>query len=110
LQHARLGTSAVPAVSPLLEDVSHPSGKWPTNKWFCLEWEFNDKPDSMKIWIDGEKVFETDKGYKADTTEDFVKGFSEFAFGFRSWGTVPNGFDVYYDDIAFGTSRIGPVK
>jgi hypothetical protein len=83
---------------------------YPVGKWFCLEWEFNDKPDSMKIWIDGEKVFETDKGYKADTTEDFVKGFSEFAFGFRSWGTVPNGFDVYYDDIAFGTSRIGPVK
>jgi hypothetical protein len=24
-------------VSPLLEDVSHPTGNWPTKKWFCLE-------------------------------------------------------------------------
>ena len=84
---------------------------YPIGKWFCLEWEFNDKPDSMTVWIDGEKVFETTKGYKADSTEDFVKGFTEFAFGFRSWGKGPaDGFDVYYDDIALSTSRIGPVK
>ena len=82
---------------------------YPVGKWYCLEWEFNDKPDSMTIWFDGEKAFETTKGYKG-ATEDFVKAFSEVGFGFRSWGSVPNGFDVYYDDIAFGTSRIGPVK
>lgn len=82
---------------------------YPIGKWFCLEWEFNDKPDSITIWIDGEKVVESKTGYK-DTTENFVKGFTEFGFGFRSWGNVPNGFDVYYDDIAFSTARIGPVK
>ncbi len=45
---------------------------YPTGKWFCLEWEFNDKPDSITIWIDGEKVSESKSGYKG-ATEDFVK-------------------------------------
>jgi hypothetical protein len=53
----------------------------------------------------------TDKpvGFKG-TADHLVKGFVEFGFGFRSWGNAPNGFDVYYDDIAIDTSRIGPVK
>ena len=82
---------------------------YPIGKWFCLEWEFNDKPDSMTVWIDGQKVKDSKVGFKG-TGEELVKGFVEFGFGFRSWGNVPNGCDVYYDDIAIDTSRIGPVK
>ena len=61
------------------------------------------------IWIDGEKVTDAKVPFK-DVADHLVKGFVEFGFGFRSWGNVPAGFDVYYDDIAFGTERIGPVK
>lgn len=86
-----------------------PGPAYPVGKWFCLEWEFNDNPDSIVIWIDGEKVTDTKVDFRG-TGENLIKGFTEFGFGFRSWGNVPNGFDVYYDDIAFGTSRIGPVK
>ena len=82
---------------------------YPVGKWFCLEWEFNDNPDSITIWIDGKKVTDTKVGYKG-TGDHLIKGFTEFGFGFRSWGNVPNGFDVYYDDIALGTGRIGPVQ
>jgi hypothetical protein len=40
-----------------------------------------------------------------------VKNFSDFAFGFRSWGAAAKqDFDIYYDDIAIGTERIGPSK
>lgn len=82
---------------------------YPVGKWFCLEWEFNDNPDSIAIWIDGAKVVDKKVGFQG-TGDHLVKNFSDFAFGFRCWGNAPNGFDVYYDDIAFGTGRIGPVK
>lgn len=82
---------------------------YPIGKWFCLEWEFNDNPDSIRIWIDGQKVTDSKVGFKG-TGEQLVKGFTEFGFGFRSWGAGPKtDFDVYYDDIAIDTDRIGPI-
>jgi len=86
-----------------------PGPAYPVGKWFCLEWEFNDNPDSITLWIDGNKAVDKAVAFKG-TKENLVKGFVDFGFGFRSWGNVPNGFDVYYDDIAFGTERVGPVK
>jgi len=82
---------------------------YPVGKWFCLEWEFNDSPDNITVWIDGTKVNDNKVAFQGKNT-DLVKGFSEFALGFRSWGNVPAAFDVYYDDIAYGTGRIGPIK
>jgi polysaccharide lyase-like protein len=86
-----------------------PGPAYPVGKWFCLEWEFNDDPDAIVIWIDGKKTTDAKVAFKG-TADHLVNGFVEFGFGFRSWGNVPNGFDVYYDDIALGTERIGPVK
>jgi hypothetical protein len=39
-----------------------------------------------------------------------VGGYEEFGIGARVWGAVPIGVDVYYDDIAIGASRVGPLK
>jgi hypothetical protein len=42
---------------------------------------------------------------------DLVKGFSDFAFGFRPWGRASkDDFDLYYDDIVIDTKRIGPLN
>lgn len=82
---------------------------YPIGKWFCMEWEFNDNPDSITLWIDGEKVASGKLNYKG-VGDHLIKGFTDFAFGFRAWSQVPGGFDVYYDDLALGTGRIGPVK
>ena len=93
----------------------------PFDKWFLLEWEFNDDPATITVWIDGQKLSETMNGEKVDsvafqwpkgstTTSGLVGGFKEFGFGARVWGTPQQGFDVYYDDIAIGTGRIGPTK
>ena len=102
------------------EDVKH-AGPVPLGKWFLLEWEMNDDPATLTIWADGqlsqviqgeEKVdtsaFQWPKG--SGTTKGLVGGFEEFGFGTRVWGAVPTAFDVYYDDIAIGTQRLGPVK
>jgi len=89
-----------------------------TDKWFLLEWEFNDDPAQITVWVDGEKITSTVDGRKLDTvqfewpkgsgtTKNLVGGYKEFGFGARVWGAPPKGFDVYYDDIAIGTSPIG---
>jgi hypothetical protein len=105
------------------EDVKH-AGPMPLNKWFLLEWEMNDDPSTLTIWADGElsqvvqgdqkmdrSEFKWPKG--SDTNKGLVGGFEELGVGTRVWGgatavTMP--FDVYYDDIAIDTKRIGPVK
>ncbi len=90
----------------------------PFEKWFLLEWEINDDPASETLWVDGQVVpnmMGTEKvdtvTYKwpkgSDTNSNLVGGFKEFGFGARCWGAPMTGFDVYYDDIAIGTSRIG---
>ena len=39
----------------------------------------------------------------SDTVTNLVGGFEEFGLGARVWGAPPQGFDIYYDDIALGT-------
>jgi len=93
----------------------------PAGKWFLLEWEFNDDPSTITMWIDGERLMDTMNGEKVDmvkfawpkgsnTVTNLIGGFKEFGFGSRVWGAPMAAFDVYYDDIAIGTSRIGPAK
>ncbi len=99
-------------------------GPYPVGRWFLLEWEFNDQPDKTTIWIDGElakeKAFVLSNNPKEDalkevdpkdgTSSGLVGNFAEFAFGFRSFGAAKENFDIYYDDVAIGSERIGAVK
>ena len=60
--------------------------------------------------MDGKPAYETGFTYKpTGATNDLVGGFDKFAFGLRFWAGAPQAFDVYYDDIALDTKRIGPV-
>jgi hypothetical protein len=96
---------------PRGETIHRSTKTYPIGKWFCLEWEFNDDPDQMTIWIDGEKTEEAAFSFKEAGKNHLVKGFSDFAFGFRAWGAgAKTDFDLYYDDIAIDTKRIGPVE
>ncbi|HWA10669.1 MAG TPA: hypothetical protein VG838_14590 [Opitutaceae bacterium] len=99
-------------------------GPYPVGKWFLLEWEFNDNPDKTTVWIDGElakeKAFVLSNNPKEDplkevdpkdgTSTGLVGNFAELALGFRSFSAAKADFDLYYDDLAIGTERIGPVK
>ena len=92
------------------ETVKH-GVPFPMGKWFCLEFEFNDKPDMITTWIDGRKAdgpLPLSMAGEGDT--GLVNGFVNFAIGTRVWGNMATAFDVYYDDIALGTSRLGMVK
>jgi hypothetical protein len=113
------------------------SSPYPVGRWFCLEWEYSDQPDTIRLWIDGQQVRDatfnnnpiinrqknpTGKGGaapKAPATptlpmepknSGLTGGFYDFAFGFRYWGAPKTDYDIFYDDIAIGTQRIGALK
>jgi len=46
----------------------------------------------------------------AAPAQDWSGGFEEFGLGARVWGAVPQGFDIYYHDIAIDNKRVGPLK
>jgi hypothetical protein len=106
------------AKDPNGETISKANPPYPVGKWFCLEWEFNDHPDSISVWIDGQPVgelknfsFKPRTGGGASVKGDtLVKGFNDFAVGFRYWGSAKAEYDIYYDDIVLDTKRIGPAK
>jgi len=87
----------------------HPGPAVPLGRWFLLEWEFNDQPSSETIWVDGEKVMVSPFTFKG-ATSDLVGGFTDLAVGFLLRGAAPVPFDIYYDDIALDTHRLGPVR
>jgi hypothetical protein len=107
-------------VSPLLEDVSQPSGKWPTGKWFCLEWEFQDQPDRITVWVDGNQIGTFDNTNATSpsgggaqngqlymgTSTGLIGGFDLFYIGFHDWHPA-KAFDLYYDDVVLDAKRIG---
>jgi len=121
---------------PRNETISSKNPPYPVGKWFCLEWEFSDHPDGINVWIDGQPSGELKdfvvrpraprRGAPGPTADgaapaapapvppepvkgdNLVKAFNDFAFGFRYWGSAKTEYDIYYDDIAIDTKRIGP--
>jgi len=93
----------------------------PAMTWTCLEWEFNDQPDSINVWGDGialgslnDQHIDYPGGHKPgaplfnNMSSGLIGGFAQFGFGFYDWH--PQGrpaFDLYYDDIVLSTSRVG---
>ena len=93
----------------------------PPNKWFLLEWEFNDNPSEITYWVDGEKVMTLVAGEKAESVKfvwpkgsanasGLVGGYQEIGLGLRAWGMQAQPLDVYYDDLAVGTQRLGGIR
>jgi hypothetical protein len=105
------------------ETVTHAEAGPPLDKWFLMEWEFSDEPNSITIWIDGQvqtvlagtekkevSKFIWPRGSETSSGLVGANGFEEFGLGARVWGAVPEGFDIFYDDIALDTKRIGAIK
>jgi len=90
---------------PRFED--HPSeGTPPVGRWYCLEWEFMDKPDRIVMWVDGKLSVNQTFAMNGNRT-GLTGGFFEFDIGFHAW-TAPNrDIDIYYDDISYSDKPIG---
>ena len=78
-------------------------------QWFCLEWEFNDVPDQIRVFVNGAKDFEFTNIVLGGVSTGQVGagGFTDFGFGYYAWHPATYPFDVYYDDIVLDTKRVG---
>jgi hypothetical protein len=106
--------------SPQGEVQSYPPDPVPVATWMCLEWEFDDQPDTINVWGDGKFIGTLDAnhvdyppGHAPGTplydnqSSGLIGAFTDFGFGFYDWHPGNFAFDVYYDDIVLGTKRVG---
>jgi hypothetical protein len=82
-------------------------GAVPLADWSCLEWEMNDSPDEITVFVGGAEASAFKKIAFNGTSSGLVGGFVDFGFGFYAWHPASYAFDVYYDDIVLDTKRIG---
>jgi hypothetical protein len=84
-------------------------GQIPKAQWFCLEWEFNDTPDQIAVWVDGDG---STRGASFRNINNHASGLlgkmTTLGLGFRTWHPMgaPD-IDIYIDDIVLDTARVG---
>jgi hypothetical protein len=113
-------------LSPLVEEVSYSKGRLSTETWSCLEWQFEDNPDRITLWVDGTQASTFDNTNVAyaspgplpqsggalwdGKSSGLIGGFDSFGLGFHDWHPQ-RAFDIYYDDWVLDSKRVGcPAK
>ena len=111
------------AGTPGYERQFYPQGEIPVATWACVQWEFNDQPDSITVALDGAPLGTLDDrhvsyppGYMpgtplsgpGGTSSGIIGGFVDFGFGYYDWHSVPvrPAVDIYYDDIVLDAKRV----
>jgi hypothetical protein len=98
-----------------------PTGDWTdwqpaapaeAGRWLCLEWELRAAGNAIDVYLDGTLVPElsVSQNDHGGNPVDFVfPTFTSMWFGWQLYqgGPTPSEYDLWIDDIAIGTSRIG---
>ena len=91
----------------------HSATKMPEAKWACMEWYFDGATNTQKFWLDGQAiadltVVEEGDGCVSQGTGGkwFYPSFTRLNLG---WGSYQKDDprEVWIDDVAVGTTRIG---
>jgi len=82
----------------------------PVGVWSCYEWAFLGDTNEMHFWIDGKEL--TDVAVPPGGVNGTVwtaPKFDSFYFGWITYATdlASDHYDIWYDDIAIDTARIG---
>ncbi len=85
------------------ETASHSTTGVPIGHWACMEWNFNPAAGTADYWLDGTPLADLHEGSWGKDS------FQSHDFGISLFGTDkgPAAYDVWFDDIAVATSRIG---
>lgn len=98
-----------------------PTGDWtnwkpsaPTSgsKWTCMEWQADASNNAVNVWIDGiaQPDLSVSTSSHGGNNVDFVfPMFNQIKLGWQLYqgGATPGQFDVWLDDIAMSSTRIG---
>ena len=76
--------------------------------WTCIEWEYDGANNEMRYWFDGV----LDEDMVVESTEDppwTAPPFQSFELGYHTYQAPDSGdaFDIWFDDLALHTERIG---
>ncbi len=82
----------------------------PVGVWSCLEWAFLGDTNEMHFWVDGKEL--TDIAVPSAGVNGKVWAapkFDSFYFGWITYATdtASDHYDIWFDDIAIDTARIG---
>lgn len=88
------------------------SAKVEAGKWVCVEWEFAASDNQIQVWFDGQLNPDLTVSTKVHggTAVDFVfPTFNKIWFGWWLYqsGSTPPEFDLWLDDVALATKRLG---
>jgi hypothetical protein len=83
-------------------------GHIPRSRWFCLEWEFNDEPDQIAVWVDGDGTTQGHDFRNIRGASSLLGKLGTLGVGFRTWHPMgaPD-IDIYIDDLVLDTKRVG---
>lgn len=98
-----------------------PTGDWtqwsPTapaesGKWVCMEWQVAAVNDEMHVWVDGVPKPALDVSTKKHGGNAVDLTFPTFTKAWFGWwlyqaNPTPAQFEIYFDDVALGTTRQG---
>ncbi len=82
----------------------------PVGVWSCVEWAFLGDTNEMRFWIDDKEI--TDLAVPPAGVNGKVwtaPNFNSFYFGWITYATdtASDHYDIWYDDVAIDTARIG---
>jgi hypothetical protein len=84
-------------------EIISAGGKIPLKTWACIEWEMNNDVGNMTVYVNGTRSH-AGAGYGRNK---IATGFTDVAFGFRSWHPANYDVDISMDDIAIDKARVG---
>lgn len=93
----------------------HSTATMPTEQWACVEWRFATATNEMELWLDGvniEDIHVTQRGEGCvgqDLQGDWLAppAFEQLFLGWERYQTAGNDRNLWIDDIALSTERIG---
>ncbi len=81
-------------------------------KWTCYEWQVKTDNNVIEVWIDGVAKPEmgvSTKNHSSSTADFVLPVFNQIKIGWQLYqgGATPNQYNLWLDDIALTTQRVG---
>ncbi len=116
-----LGGQYVPTLDRSLWGIGAdggPTGDWtdwretaPTteDRWQCVEWQLDPADNRVAVWIDGVALSVSTDEHGGNDVPFVLPQVNEVKIGWQLYqgGTTPGQFDLWIDDVALATERLG---